>query len=105
GADETDLVGLITRRSRVQIPPPPPIEIAGQGRFPTRGPAFLRGRLVKDLSPPAALTGVEEHGCQTAVAAISWALVCRCGRWLPTWRAEPGSLANSSGRQPEEGAR
>src|SRR5207237_7812274 len=61
----------------------------GQGRFPNRKPAFLRGRLVKALSQPAALTGVDEPGCQTATAAIPSALVCCCGRWLPTWRLNP----------------
>jgi hypothetical protein len=65
------------------------MESAGQSRpVSEEEPAFLRGPLVKGLSQPAALTGVDEPGCPAA--AIPWALVCSCGRWLPTWRLNPG---------------
>ena len=51
--ERTRTIVLITRRSQVQILPPPPTERPGQGRFPSREPALSVGRIgpvVNDLS-------------------------------------------------------
>jgi hypothetical protein len=53
GTGETFGPGLITRRSQVQILPPPPTEMPGQGRFPKGGrpfPMVELGPLSTDLS-------------------------------------------------------